>query len=100
MPAAVLVEKNQESAPVVERARPQKVSRPQKSRTTPTRSTPATKPATKPTATPAKPKSTSSAPKTEFPNIIYCPKLMDNKNVKNVKVYRRNYSESDHHVFN
>ncbi|MFW2096924.1 hypothetical protein ACG9ZL_12000 [Acinetobacter sp. ULE_I057] len=67
MPAAVLVEKNQESAPVVERARPQKVSRPQKSRTTPTRSTPATKPATKPTATPAKPKSTSSAPRPNFP---------------------------------
>ena len=62
MPAAVLVEKNQESAPVVERARPQKVSRPQKSRTTPTRSTPAAKPATKPTATPAKPKPATSNP--------------------------------------
>ena len=62
MPAAVLVEKNQESAPVVERARPQKVSRPQKSRTTPTRSTPVAKPATKPTATPAKPKPATSNP--------------------------------------
>lgn len=62
MPAAVLVEKNQESAPVVERARPQKVSRPQKSRTTPIRSTPAAKPATKPTATPAKPKPATSNP--------------------------------------
>ena len=62
MPAAVLVEKNQESAPVVERARPQKVSRAQKSRTTPTRSTPAAKPATKPTATPAKPKPATSNP--------------------------------------
>jgi hypothetical protein len=67
MPAAVLVEKNQESAPVVERARPQKVSRPQKSRTTPARSAPAAKPATKPTATPAKPKPTSSAPRPNFP---------------------------------
>ncbi|KAF1025950.1 MAG: hypothetical protein GAK29_01620 [Acinetobacter bereziniae] len=67
MPAAVLVEKNQESAPVVERARPQKVSRPQKSRPTPTRTTPAAKPATKPTATPAKPKSTSSAARPNFP---------------------------------
>ncbi|MCT9980770.1 hypothetical protein M2R48_20840 [Acinetobacter sp. I-MWF] len=67
MPAAVLVEKNQESAPVVERARPQKLSRPQKNRATPTRSTPAAKPATKPTATPAKPKSTSSAPRPNFP---------------------------------
>ncbi|ENV14857.1 hypothetical protein [Acinetobacter guillouiae] len=62
MPAAVLVEKNQESAPVVERARSPKVSRPQKSRTTPTRSTPAAKPATKPTATPAKPKPATSNP--------------------------------------
>ncbi|MFW1797635.1 hypothetical protein ACG9X6_21180 [Acinetobacter guillouiae] len=62
MPAAVLVEKNQESAPVVERARPQKVNRAQKSRTTPTRSTPAAKPATKPTATPAKPKPATSNP--------------------------------------
>ena len=62
MPAAVLVEKNQESAPVVERARPQKVSRPQKSRTTQTRSTPVAKPATKPTATPAKPKPATSNP--------------------------------------
>lgn len=62
MPAAVLVEKNQESAPVVERARPQKVNRAQKSRTAPTRSTPAAKPATKPTATPAKPKPATSNP--------------------------------------
>ncbi|MBJ9954583.1 hypothetical protein ACG9YX_16960 [Acinetobacter nematophilus] len=64
MPAAVLVEKNQESAPVVERARPQKVSRPQKvNRTSPTRSAPSSsKPAaSKPAATPAKPKPTPAA---------------------------------------
>jgi hypothetical protein len=64
MPAAVLVEKNQESAPVVERARPQKVSRPQKvNRPSPTRSAPSSsKPAaSKPAATPAKPKPTPAA---------------------------------------